>query len=229
MSRPSTPLISRDKAVAMAIELIERDGLDAFSLPKLARAMNVKTPSLYHHFESKRDLAASIAATIIRETMIPERPADLSRWQDWFVELAFNFREVVQRYQATALLLLEFIPRDAFLPVYDECAALLADARVPADVHLQVLDGLETVVYGATLADAVQNQPSGGIETLPVDPDSHPHLAAAIAANQLTAEELLEAKVRSFLLGVLSLHAASSNLPRHTRRTRAGTARRVSR
>ncbi|WP_068396672.1 TetR/AcrR family transcriptional regulator [Kribbia dieselivorans] len=209
MSRPTTPLISRETAIATAIQLIERDGLDAFSLPKLARAMNVKTPSLYHHFAGKRDLAASIAATIVRETRIPERPADLTRWQDWFVELAFNHRDVVRRHRGTALLLLEYIPRDLFVPVYDACASLLTDAEVPAAVHLQILDGLESVVYGATLADAVQTEQARGIEALEADPERYPHLAAALGANEKDSDALLENKVRGFLLGVLALHGAS--------------------
>ena len=52
MARPSKPLIRRDAVVEASLRIIDTEGLDAFSLPRLARELNVQAPSLYHHFES---------------------------------------------------------------------------------------------------------------------------------------------------------------------------------
>jgi TetR/AcrR family tetracycline transcriptional repressor len=210
MVRPLTPIISRDKAVEKAIEIIDRDGLEWFSLPKLARAMNVKTPSLYHHFASRADLAFAVAGAIVRETRLPPRPDDPRRWQDWFVMLAVSFREVVFRHRNAALLLLEHVPRELFLAVYDEAAAVLEEAGVPPAVHLQIVEGLETVVYGAALTDAVRDPATVGFNFPITDPKTFTHLSRAVKANTMPAEQLPEAKVRSFLLGVLQQHAESA-------------------
>jgi TetR/AcrR family transcriptional regulator, tetracycline repressor protein len=205
LSRPLAPLVSRESAVRVAIALIERDGLDGFSLPKLARAMNVKTPSLYHHFESRSDLCAEIAAAIVRETRLPKAVDDPQRWQDWFVELAFNFREAVFRHRRAALLIIEYVSHDTFAPTYNASATLLSAAGVPADLHFQILDGLESVIFGATVAEAAR-----GVESLaytfPSDDLRFPALTGAIRANRMSSAQLLEAKVRGFLTGVLTLH-----------------------
>ena len=70
---------------------------------------------------------------------------------------------------------------------------------------------LESVVYGATLADAVQTEQVRGIEALEADPERYPHLAAALEANEQDSDALLENKVRGFLLGVLTLHANAAD------------------
>ena len=46
MARPSTPLISRDATVQAALRIIDEGGPEALSLPRLARELNVKAPSL---------------------------------------------------------------------------------------------------------------------------------------------------------------------------------------
>jgi TetR/AcrR family tetracycline transcriptional repressor len=53
MPRPSSPLISHDTVVEASLRIIDADGLDEFSLPRLARELNVQAPSLYHHFQDR--------------------------------------------------------------------------------------------------------------------------------------------------------------------------------
>ena len=64
MARPSKPLISRASAVQASIEIIDAEGLDAFSLPRLAKHMGVRAPSLYHHFADKNEILTAIARHI---------------------------------------------------------------------------------------------------------------------------------------------------------------------
>ena len=47
---------SRDRILALACDLYLSDGLDGFSMRKLARAVGVTAPALYRHFESKERL-----------------------------------------------------------------------------------------------------------------------------------------------------------------------------
>ena len=58
MARPRSPLISRETAIRAGLEVIDELGLDAFSLPLLAKRLGVKAPSLYHHFRDKSDVLA---------------------------------------------------------------------------------------------------------------------------------------------------------------------------
>jgi AcrR family transcriptional regulator len=204
------PLISRDKAVEVSIELIDRDGLEAFSLPRLARALGVQTPSLYHHFDGRADLGTAIAGAVIQQTKLPRLPSDPHRWQDWFVQLAINFRKVLRRHREVSLLLVEYIPREKFAPIYEMCAELLENAGVPADVHMRILDGLESVVYGAALFEVLHDRGPASNRYPLSDASRYPRLARAVSSDKLTPEQRLEAKVRSYLTGCLALTSESA-------------------
>lgn len=48
--------------VAVARDLLTREGLEALTLGRIARALGIKPPSLYKHFASKRHLEAALIA-----------------------------------------------------------------------------------------------------------------------------------------------------------------------
>lgn len=203
MARPSKALITPATAVQASIEIIDRDGLDAFSLPRLASHMGVSAPSLYHHFADKNAIMTAIARHIAGKTVIRPRRAPGSDWREYFVTLALNFRQAVLRHRNAAPILLEHLPREVLMKSYDEAAAFLEASGVPVRLHAQILDGVETLCVGAVLTEARRNPRSrqGGYPAF--DPHKYPHLAAALAANDLTAREVFAARVRSFLAGVV--------------------------
>jgi AcrR family transcriptional regulator len=50
----------RNELLLIALDVLERDGLQHFSIGEVARASNIKTPSLYKHFDNKADLEARL-------------------------------------------------------------------------------------------------------------------------------------------------------------------------
>lgn len=201
MARPRQPLISRDTAVAAAIQIIDEEGLEAFSLPRLARRLNVRAPSLYHHFTDKSEILSAVARTIVAETVVPRKP-DPSEWPEWFVQLGLNFRQAVLRHRNAAPVLLQFLPREVLTQLYDNAAVFLEQSGVPAHLHVQILDGMETLALGASITEAMR--PATRKAIFPnVDPERQPALARALAANELTAKKLFEETIRSFLHGVM--------------------------
>lgn len=63
MARPSQPLIDRERVIETALSLIDAEGLAASSLPRRARELGVKTPSLYHHFDDRAEIMAESPET----------------------------------------------------------------------------------------------------------------------------------------------------------------------
>ena len=60
MARPSgRPL--REEILAAARPLIQRVGVDGFSFSDIAAQLDVKAPSIHHHFATKADLVAEVA------------------------------------------------------------------------------------------------------------------------------------------------------------------------
>lgn len=201
MARPSTPLITREATVQAALRIIDEDGLESLSLPRLARELNVKAPSLYHHFGDKNDILGEVARTIVAATKLP-RKSSTGDWAEWFTQLSLNFRAAVLNHRRAAPLLLQFLPRDALTDLYEDAANYLAECGVPADLHVQILDGLEKLSLATTIAEAMRPPSRARVRFEHADPDRHPGLTAAGAANQLNPREIFEHTIRSYLLGV---------------------------
>ena len=201
MARPSTPLISRDSTVKAALSIIDTDGLDALSLPRLAREMNVKAPSLYHHFSDKNEILAAVSRHIVSTTTFPRKP-DSGDWTEWFTQLSLNFRTAVLRHRRAAPILLQFMPRDLLTDVYETAAVYLDECNVPPALHVQILDGLEKLALGATIAEAMRPPSRTRVRFEHADPERHPVLTRAGAANQLNPRQVFELTIRSYLLGV---------------------------
>jgi TetR/AcrR family transcriptional regulator, tetracycline repressor protein len=186
-----------------SLRIIDEEGLDALSLPRLAQALNVRAPSLYHHFRDKAEILAEVARLIVLETNYPRcRPED--DWIEWFVNLSLNLRRTVLRHRNAAPILLQFLPRDVLTSRYERASVILARVGVPVEVHVLILDGMEKLTLGGALTDAMQ--PAGRRRKifLEIDAADQPSLVEALDANRWPPEELLAQAVRSFLRGALT-------------------------
>lgn len=203
MARPSKPLITRSTAVAASIEIIDSEGLEAFSLPRLAQHLGVRAPSLYHHFSDKNEILTAIAKHIAGKSVIKPRRQPGPDWPEYFVSLALNFRQSVLRHRNAAPILVEHLPREILIGSFEDAAQFLSDSGVPLHLHIQILDGMEMLCIGAVMVEPLR-RPAGGRSLFPnIDADAHPHLAEAAAANELSVKEMFAERIRSFLYGVV--------------------------
>ena len=85
--------ITRDAVLAAALEIIDRDGADALSMRRLARALHRDPMILYRHAPSKAALLNGVAETVLAQLHVDS--AD----PDW----AGQLREVARRFRALAL------------------------------------------------------------------------------------------------------------------------------
>lgn len=229
MGRPSAPLISKSATVEAALTIIDADGIDALSLPRLARELNVRAPSLYHHFANKDEILGEVTRAIVTRTIFPRKPST-NDWAEWFTQLALNFRTAVLRHRNAAPILLQFMPRDFLTDLYEDAAGYLAECGVPVDLHIQILDGLEKLCLGYTIAEAMQPPTRARVRFNHADPEKHPILTEAGAANQLNPRQIFEHTIRSYLLGVshfgnIGVDAATTPHPAKARRGAGGGGR----
>ena len=202
MPRPSSPLISHDAVVEASLHIIDADGLDAFSLPRLARELNVQTPSLYYHFRDRADILRTVARAIVLESRVPDPTACLT-WVDWFVGISTSFRRAVLKHRNAAPILLEFMPRDVLIWNYELGVQILAEIGVPADQWILVIEGLDTLTLGASLVEAAKSPARAGQVFANVAADGEPRLAEALAVNTRSAEQLFADSIRTFLCGAV--------------------------
>ena len=72
---PRTPL-TRERVLRAAIDLADREGLDALSMRKLAKAVGVEAMSLYNHVANKDDLLDGIIDLVVAEIYVPGADGD---------------------------------------------------------------------------------------------------------------------------------------------------------
>ena len=211
MPRPSKPLISRATAVQASIEIIDSEGLEAFSLPRLAKHLGVQAPSLYHHFADKSEILSAVARHIAGASVVRPRRKPGPDWPEFFVALSMNFRQAILRHRNAAPILLQYLPRDILIGTYEDTARFLLDSGVPTHLHVQILDGMETLSVGAVLTEAMLKPSTRDTIFQNVDRESQPLLAEALAANELSSKRLFEEMIRSFLYGVMRNDAGAGN------------------
>lgn len=214
MPRPSKPLIRRDAVVEASLRIIDTEGLDAFSLPRLARELNVQAPSLYHHFEDKAEILKAVARAIVVETRLPD-PTSVPNWIEWLVALSLAFRDSMLRHHNAVPLLLQFMPRDVLIRNYNDSAAYLIEIGVPLDQVVLIMDGLDKLTLGAGITEAMHGDGGRGRPFANADPATEPVLVAAVAANQRSATGAFAEAIRSFLRGAAPQVPESAPPPRH--------------
>jgi AcrR family transcriptional regulator len=96
--------LTRERLVAAALELINKEGLEALSMRALADELEVKAASLYWHVRDRRELMELLAESIL-ETV--PRPRHSSTWRDGVLAIADALRRRVSAQKDANRVLLE--------------------------------------------------------------------------------------------------------------------------
>lgn len=202
MARPKSARLNKEMVVDAAIELIGGGGLEAFSMPKVAAALHVSAPSLYHYFADRDALLAAVA----RAVATPEPPGALppdADWTDYLVAQAVALRRRIVAHPHCAPLLARFMPREHMFDEYEHICRFLTDAGVPAHLHVRIVDGVTALTIGAAIlnenaADYADSGPG------PSPGVGYPALRAALAAAEgRSGDEMFESYVRTYLAGIV--------------------------
>jgi AcrR family transcriptional regulator len=87
--------LTRQRVVAAAVELADRDGTEAISMRRLAQELGVEPMSLYTHVRNKDDLFDGMADAVIGEIPLSGGTAG---WKTALRQMALAAREVMLRH-----------------------------------------------------------------------------------------------------------------------------------
>ena len=91
--------LDRDAVVAAAIDLVDREGIRALSLARLAEELGVRTPSLYNHVDGQAGLRKALWISAVCDLGDVLRSSILGRsGDDALFSFATAFREYALRY-----------------------------------------------------------------------------------------------------------------------------------
>jgi TetR/AcrR family transcriptional regulator, tetracycline repressor protein len=200
VARPKTSILTKDKVVTAAIAIIGHGGLEAFSMPKLATALGVRAPSLYHYFADKDALLAAVAIVVATPEPAPADMLPGGQWIDFLVSQAVAKRRTILKHPHCAPLLVRFMPRDGAFGEYEQICQLLAACGVPARLHVRIVDGLTALTIGAAVLGENAAHYTDTGDGLTPDLDGHPALRSAlIAVEGLSSDDLFGLYVRTYL------------------------------
>jgi AcrR family transcriptional regulator len=198
LGRPTKPLISKENAIRVALEVIDEQGLEALSLERVAKGIGVRAPSLYHHFHNKAELLTEVARSVLAKI---EAPTNLdATWEEQFLDLCLATRKAMLRHPRAGLLLLQYFPRNLLLSAYDHWTS---KCPYPVEVQMLILDGGEKITFGSSFFAA-----AAAAYATPVMPafstQKFPALAAAVENNPHDDEQMFAETIQVFLAGLKS-------------------------
>jgi AcrR family transcriptional regulator len=100
---PRKPRLSLERIVAAAVELLDAEGVEGFSMRRLAARLNAGTMSLYAYVQTKEDVLDHALDAVIAEVELEtpgasEDSAKDSAWRAFLARQLSQSREVMRRH-----------------------------------------------------------------------------------------------------------------------------------
>ncbi|MFB7336010.1 TetR/AcrR family transcriptional regulator [Streptomyces adustus] len=144
--------LTKDGIYAMALQLIEADGVEALSMRKLATALDANPMSLYHHVPNKDAVLRGLAERVGSQFHAGARE-DLP-WQDRLRQLALDFRKASNSHpklMAYSFARADYVqPED---PFWQGLINILSAAELPASEIPRVAASLCAVFTGLLVSE----------------------------------------------------------------------------
>src|SRR5580700_10530465 len=142
--------ISRDAIVTAAVQLLDREGLAALSMRKLADELGAGAASLYWHVGSKDGLLDLVLDEVIGEGKVPDPDPD--RWQEQLKQVARDQRAASLRHPWIVRVSIGRIPMGPNALRYSErILAILRAGGLPPRLAVQGYLLLIATVNGFTI------------------------------------------------------------------------------
>ncbi|TDH35868.1 TetR family transcriptional regulator [Pseudohoeflea suaedae] len=151
--------LSRPMILDAAVALIERNGVGALSMRKLAARLGVEAMSLYYHVSSKDELVDAVVDRLVQKI---EPPAPSGDWKADIRTIAADFRAVAVRSPNVATILLS---RQVFttgvLTLTDAVLAALQQAGLDTERSVYAARAILSYVMGALLREVHPDAAAG--------------------------------------------------------------------
>jgi AcrR family transcriptional regulator len=92
--------LDRQTVVRAALRLLDRVGIEALTVRKLAGELGVEAPALYWHFKNKEELLDEMATTVFADAVRKSGwPNSEASWSEWTGQFGKRLRRMLLRYR----------------------------------------------------------------------------------------------------------------------------------
>jgi AcrR family transcriptional regulator len=117
--------LSAERIARAALKLIDRHGLEAFSMHKLSASLGCETMSLYHHLKSRGEVMDAVAGLLMAEIQAPIA----GTWQGRLRGFAYSYREIALKHpRAFSLLATRPVNRPEGFSMLESASSTLRSA-----------------------------------------------------------------------------------------------------
>lgn len=150
------PKISEEKILEASWILLREEGIEKFSMRRLADQLGIQAPSLYWHFKSKQNLYQRLANHVSK--IILEEYHSEGDWKEQLAELAVTIQSVLSRYPCSAQLMMMTLPHEPDIIRFTNRMLLCVESTpLGQDQKMQVITTLLNYVLYFVL-DAYQHE-----------------------------------------------------------------------
>ncbi|MFA6117603.1 MAG: TetR family transcriptional regulator [Sphingomonas sp.] len=179
--------LTKEKIVDAALELIDANGLSAFSVRDVAKRLDVYHAAILWHVATKNQLLAEVVSHVLRDL---QPPLSTGPWQDWIRELFRRYRQAIRAHPNIAPLIGAEMVSNAhidFRLIETQLSALTSAGFTGQDlidafnVVTAAQVGFVTLEFAPPPPDAADQWSQDMQKRIhAVDPDEHPLLAEHI-------------------------------------------------
>ncbi|MCF3100317.1 TetR/AcrR family transcriptional regulator C-terminal domain-containing protein [Streptomyces roseoverticillatus] len=141
--------LDRDRIVAATIRLLDAEGLEKFSMRRLATELGVTAMSVYWYVDNKDDLLEYVLDEISGEMGLPDLSDESADWRDQLRVLAEAYRMTLAAHPWAPRLLGRYLnlgPRS--MAFSNATIAVMARSGIPQDRITGALAAVFQFVYG---------------------------------------------------------------------------------
>ena len=198
MARPRTPLLSTDRIVRAARDLVDAEGLAAVSTRRLAAELGVSGPSLYNHFRTKDEILEAVADSVSAQVDLSMFEGGLD-WRTALHDWALSYRAALRDHPNIVPVLARGPGRrPAALRLADAAYGAMVDAGWPPAQATSIGALMRYFIMGSALGSF-----AGGFvdDADAYDPADYPRLGQA----HRLAEQHAKIDERAFETGLTAL------------------------
>jgi AcrR family transcriptional regulator len=201
--------LNRQRVVAAALDIVDRDGVDGLTMRALGRDLGVDPMAAYYHVPNKEAILDGVVEAVWAELELPE-PSNES-WQTQLAEVARSIRTTLSRHP-NALPIMATRPNLSTpgFTVVDRTLGILLDAGLPPQESLEFVNAAAEFLLGHALAETATPLSQGDDQIVGAVGDADqdhplPNLRFVMQDTELsevTTDSIFEAGIRALIGGI---------------------------
>lgn len=214
----SGEILSRERILKTAIQLIEAQGVEDLSMRKLAAALEVNPMAIYHYFENKEALLMAVVEVVFANFRVP--PLENATWEEEVRHFAHTYYALVLKHHRLVMYVVGDLNLVSQATSYVNNESIYDTFfRAGLRTEQEVLDATSVIVdylHGFSMGERAVQAPTLPRHMSDAATDEFPTIQRVMSAveNKPTHEVFnIDRGLNIILMGIKAMLSASQSAP----------------